>query len=225
MVEQNRIPFNEGEGKEQIGKIDLFTPETQSILEQQSKKLYTLTGKTILQLTDEGVPISTQWEGGGKAVFDEINRLQSRRSQVAIENMERVPVDKILLESFNMSVPKQLELTERHSSQLQRDVPGAKMIMGNPADYVELAWEIQKTTGRDLFTSEHYIPLLSRLLKRKFGQNWYARADIHVESMRGRFAFAVSFYRKEFHVTAWPRQEGNHIMGVFPLIVPAEHKF
>lgn len=224
MVEQNRGHFNGDESGEQVGKVDLFTPETQSALEQQGKKIYTLTGKTILQLTNEGVPISTGWEGGGEAIFGEINSLHSRRSQVAIENIERMPVNQTLLRSFDKSVPEQLEMIEQKSGQLQQVVPGARIIMGNPADYLELAWEIQKTTGRDLFTSEHYIPLLSRLLKKKFGQHWYARTDTHLDSMRGRFAFAVTFYRKEFHITAWPRQEGNHIMGAFPLIVPSDQK-
>lgn len=224
MVEQNSGHFNGDESRELVGKVDLFTPETQSALEQQGKKIYTLTGKTILQLMNEGVSISREWEGGRKAVFDEINRLHSRRSQVAIENIERIPVNQTLLKSFDTSVSKQLEMIEQESGQLQRDVPGAKMIMGNIADYLELAWEIQKTTGRDLFTSEHYIPLLSRLLKRKFGQNWYARTDTHVDSVKGRFAFAVSFYSERFHITAWPRQLGNHIMGAFPLIVPSDQK-
>lgn len=223
MVEQNSSPFNNDKSKEQIGKIERFTPETQDALEQRGKKIYTLMGKSMSQLMDEGVAISREW-GSLEDVDKEMGLLRSRRSQVAIKDIKRMLMNQSFLKSFDKSVPTQIEIVEQDSRQLQQDVPGAKMIIGNPVDYLELAWEIQKTTGMDIFTSEYTIPFLSQFLKRKFKQHWFTRTDTPLKSVKGNFAFAVTFYQNEFHVSAWPRQEGNHIMGVFPLIVPAEQK-
>ena len=222
MVEQNNNSFNVGENREQIEKGKGFSPETRGMLEQRSCHIYTLTGKTMLQLSDEGVPISKEWTSI-KNVDDEINHLRSRRSEVAIGDIALSP-NRTLLSSFDKSVPEQIAMVENASDQLQRDVSGARMIIGNPVDYLELAWEIRKTIGRNLFETEYILPFLSRLLRRRFKQNWFTRTNTPLESVRGSFTFAVSFYGEEFHISAWPRQEGNHIMGALPLIVPTGQK-
>lgn len=138
--------------------------------------------------------------------------------------MGRASINQTFLKGFNKSVPTQIKIVEWDSRQLQQDVPGAKKIIGNPVDYVELAWKVQKATGRNLFESEFLVPFLSKVIKRHFKQHWFTRTDTPLKSVKGNFAFAVTFYQNEFHVSAWPRQEGNHIMGVLPLIVPAEQK-
>lgn len=223
MVEQNNNSFNVGGNREQIEKGKGFSPETRGMLEQRSYHIYTLTGKTMLQLSDEGVPISKEWTSI-KNVNDEIGRLQSRRSEVAIKDIREQPRYQTFPLGFNRSVSEQIGMVNQASNQLQQDIPGAKMTIGNPVDYVELAWEIYKATGKRLFTYDYEIPIVSKMLKRKFKGHWFTRTDTPLKSVRGNFALAVSWYEEEFHISAWPRQEGNHIMGVLPLIVPAEQK-
>lgn len=224
MVEQSNAFYNAGENNGQIEKIERFYPEAKSALEQQrGYKIYALTGKTMLQLSHEGVPISKEWRSF-RDIDDEIGRLQSRRSEVAIEDIGPLSKNRTLIRSFNKSVLEQVGVVRYASHQLQQDIPGAKMIIGNPVDYLELAWEIYKITGRNLFESEFLLPVLSKIIKRSFKQNWFARTDTPLRSVRGNFAFAVSWYQEAFHITAWPRQAGNHIMGVLPLVVPAEQK-
>lgn len=109
----------------------VFTDRTRDLLTASGYEVYTLTGRSMRRLRLDGEVFWSTWHSRVPG----LENLQSMRSEVAIpQEASRFMLDR----SNKKPVAKQLELIDAHSHDLSHKISGARAIMGNFPDYVEL---------------------------------------------------------------------------------------
>lgn len=125
--------------KEEISK---FTPEQRDLLERENFVIYTLTGKSIKELSK----VEKFWDLRGLLGLDyKALSSRSRKSEIAILK------DFFLPESNSKTLSEQQELVDMFSEEVSQKIPGVKSVLGNYTDYSELG-----ILDRDLFISLNY---------------------------------------------------------------------
>lgn len=185
----------------ETGEVIRFSAEARRGLEREGFLIYTLTGKSLQQLSEEGRDIG---------ILKYLVRLDwksvaSVESEVAIN-----PNNLFLPGSFNRRWEKQQKMVAGFSRKLQKRTSGqVRAIVGNAADYVELYSLHRQTTGVRLFGDR--AP--------------YARTATSFMSITNPdVAFSVvagGFHKEgELYLSIEHRDFGYELIGVAPLVVP-----
>ncbi len=111
--------------------IKQFSPEARCILEKKGYHIYSLTGQSIESLRAGGRPFLEMLYGQLYELYPQLETMRSRLSEVAINP------DYLLLPNSNRkTLTQQEDMVEEFSEEL--NIPGAKAIIGELPDYVEL---------------------------------------------------------------------------------------
>lgn len=201
------------EGREIPDDITKFSPEAQRAIEKAHLSIFILTGKSINDLREAGVPIVPQWPNQ-----EHLETLPSRRSQVTVENLYPEY-------TFNKPMTEQQMLIERYSKRLSERIPDVEAVIGDAPDYVELNTLWIEKYGTPLFEFDvtlNNLTILPKFIRRLhlFKDHVVTRTATPLKSPRGSFVAAVTYYNGMHHVEGWPREQDLHICGVTPLIFP-----
>ena len=130
---------------ERILRIRRFTPEEKELLTNNHYAIYCLTGLSIGQMQDMGLGISNASE------IPNLKQQLSIMSEVAI-NLKRP----YLRSSKNKPYEEQVKDVEKFSGSVEKQMPGAKVILGTAADYINLSLAHFKTKRNNLFTHKFH---------------------------------------------------------------------
>lgn len=123
--------------------IRIFSDADRKELERLGLVIYKLKGKSIEELARDGI-ISSIWQNNEPSLL----KLTSRSTEVAINPQKLYIPDsggKTLAEHIRMLSQYKKEIAE------QAYIPDASVIIGGAPDYIELAHEHFKATGKRLF--------------------------------------------------------------------------
>lgn len=134
-----------GNYQESVGGGGVFTTEQRRALESSGYIVHLLIGHTIAELRSAGNIFWSKWHQG-----HEIEQVASMSTEVAIN-----PGVLFLPRSNNKTLDEQLALVERHAEEISRRIPGLTAVLGNVADYAELAFD-HLSTGVRLFGSKYH---------------------------------------------------------------------
>lgn len=198
------------EGREVPNEITKFSPEARRAIEEANLPIFTLVGKSIRDLRLSGKKIEPEWSNQ-----EYLETLPSRKSEVTIGNH--------LKNSFNKPMSLQQILVEGYSTELSKRIPDVEAIIGQAPDYLGLSLLYIARYGTSLF---EYDVTLNRKLP-KFLSRWklfkdhaYTRTVTPPNFPRGSFMAMVSYWHGEHRVDGWPKEQGLHVCGVIPLIIP-----
>jgi len=127
----------------------VFTSEQQMILERKNFIIYQLTGQSVVSLREQGYPFWSYWYED-----EPLEAVVSFRTEVAIN-----PHTFFLPKSNEKTLDEQLSMMEEFSRKIESDVAGTIAILGNVADYTELAFVHLRKKGQRLFGKDfdyHY---------------------------------------------------------------------
>lgn len=199
------------EGRETPNRITKFSPEARMAIEEAHLPIFTLIGRSIRDLRQSGKRIEPEWSNQ-----EYLENLPSRKSEVSIQFIG-------LENSFNKPMSQQQKLVKSYSAKLSERMPDVEAIIGEAPDYLELSLLYMATYGIPLFEYEVTLnPKLPKFLSRwkLFKANIYARTVTPLNSPRGSFTTAVSYWNGAHRIDGWPEEQGLHICGVVPLIIP-----
>jgi hypothetical protein len=188
-------------------EVKRFSSEAREALQQQGYVIYELKGESIQSLKDAGRPIKQTWENHlphhtykHSFSYPEFDEMQSMRSEVAVN-----PEKPFLRWSGFRRFKGQEASVRRFSKRLNKRVPGAEAKMGEAPDYIELAFQHQDKTGKQLYTEPHPVT-----------KSFYKGADTPQVA-------TISFHPEgSIWVQSWITEMSHHGIGAMPLIVPAE---
>jgi len=200
------------EEQEIPNEITRFSPEARRAIDEARLPIFTLTGKSIRDLRQFGIPIVPEWPNQ-----EYLETLPSRKSEVTLEDL--YPKN-----TFNKPMLQQQRVVEGYSEELSTRIPDVEAIIGEAPDYLELNSLWIERYGTPLF--EYYAKLnpvifpkfLSRL--KLFKDHIVTRTATLLISPRGSFVAMVTYIHGAHRVEGWPREQGMHIGGVTPLIFP-----
>lgn len=196
----------EGYESQEYFQIKRFPTETQKALEQQGKKIYTFTGRSINDSRQIGRRIVLPFSSGSPTGFEE---LPSLRSEIAID-----PKSPFLLNSNNKTLEYQRQMVADYFQELvRRDtrLRGAAAIIGGVSDYVELFYSTEglmfeeKNLNKVIMTQTISIPA-------KNGPGHYMTVAY--------YATLIYVQSEELFVSGWHGETGHEQIWVIPLIVP-----
>lgn len=182
-------------------RIKRFSPEQKKALEKQGFIIHELTGQqSIKSLRGSGRKFRTTWHKG----LPGFEALTSIRSEVAIN-----PNLLFLPNSNRKNLKDQEKMVEEFSKKLGRQISGIKAIIGDVADYVELAFQhLAATKGQEYLFGKKYEYGCARTKTNTSGSNV---ADV------GNFSAVDGL-----GVNRWPADNGSADLWVSPLVVPAK---
>lgn len=175
-----------------------FTPEIRELLEKDGFVIYSLTGRSIADLKEEGNFIDiVPWVSNR----DNTLHIPSRQTEVAFHPDPK----RFFLEgSSEKTELEQQILLLQFSRQFETSFPGTKVIKGEGADFIELALR-------------YYEDSKKRLFGKKYGYR-YTRTN----SSSGGHGLVVGRYiNKEFSVGVGSSGEADKQLGLAYLVVPA----
>jgi hypothetical protein len=172
-----------------------FTPEQKTALEGKGFLIYPLTGQSVATLRAAGHPFWSVWHKG--ELFETI---QSHRTEVAID-----PTRLALPKSNRGTMEEQFAMVMAYGREMRRDVTGTAALLGNVADYAELAFAHLAAKGQRLFGED-------------FGFD-YARTATSTDG--DRFALVGKFSNDCLGIDTLDRRNTRESVWAVPLVVPA----
>ena len=126
-------------------QVQRFSKEAREALDQRGFKVYELTGQSIKTLREQdGHPFRSTWHQS----YPEFEALSSRHSEVAID-----PKKLFIPRSNDKTLTQQLDAVASYSKTLQ--ISGVEAVLGQAADYAELAFAHLDKTGERLFGEKY----------------------------------------------------------------------
>ena len=184
---------------ERFGAIKRFSPEVRDELECADYIIYPLIGESIMSMKRSKNKFFTKWH----ARDPRTERITSCMSEVAIKSD---PEEFFLTHSIKRPPAEQQAMIELYSFSIAREIPGVKVIMGNVADYAELAFTHFKQTEEYLFGKDYGHGFTRTVTP----------VGYHNVASVGEFCPSGGLYIGRAHAKG--PQEG---VGVVPLILPA----
>jgi hypothetical protein len=191
--------------KEAQAEIKRFSPEAREALEKEGYVVYSLDCRSIRDAKEAGRKFGSTWHKD----FPDFEDLPSRKGEVAI-NTSVLFIPK----SNKKTLDEQEEIVAEFSKRLSRKIKGVEAVIGDIADYVELAFLHLDATGENLFGEKY--------------SDDYART---VTPTAGSYVALLGFKPdRGLIVDAWARGAGTDVfvardagtdVFVAPLIVPA----
>ena len=123
-------------------EVRRFSQEAREALKREGFAVYELTGQSIASVRDSGRKFWTTWHRD----YPDFEALTSMHSEVAIN-----PGKLFIPKSNNKTLVQQEDLIARLSQDLGNRVQGVEAVMGDAADYVDLAFTHLNATGNYLF--------------------------------------------------------------------------
>lgn len=186
-----------GENELETG-VSRFSSEQRKELERQGRVIVELTGQSIKRLREQGRKFWSSWH----SEHPDFESRTSRLSEVAIN-----PSELFLPGSNGKTLQEQEKMIADFSKKLGRKVGGVMAIMGEAADYVDLAFAYFDKTGKYLFGEKYNYD--------------YARTK--TPSVGSSVALVGSFRRDSgLGVSDWFRGDGDDLVWAVPLVVPVE---
>jgi len=170
-----------------------FTSEQTRLLEEEGYQIYTLTGESIATLKAKGFKFWSTWHEQNP----QFETLQSRVGQVAIKTD---PDEFFIPDSNNKTLDKQLEMVEEQNKALSQRISGVKAILGEAADYIELAFQNNELFG------EKYDYNYTRTQTPTVGSHVATVGDFNPDN-----GLSVNY---------WHRAHGHDFVWASPLVVP-----
>jgi len=214
---------------EVLAEIKRFSPEQKNDLEARGFAILELTGESLNDLANDKV-LSLDWWMGDLTKMNEnrskeylytdfLNEPLSMKSEVAVNRNKF-----ILSGSTNKSFDEQKKMIEKYSQKINKEIPGVKAIMGEPADYIELHADYLSKENKPLITRE---------------DNWIITKGKTCEKDKGHMTVGTRFYRslalrlgdkddslRENSLVSIVRKvhkangDGSHPVAAAPLVVP-----
>jgi len=176
-------------------EVRRFNDEAKADLEKDGYIINTLTGQSIASLREAGRNFWTTWHKD----HPEFEALVSMQSEVAVN-----PSQLFLPKSNNKTIIQQQKMIKAFSQKLGKKIPGVEAIMGEAADYADLAFAHFDATGEYLFGERH---------------DHYARTN--TPTADGLVAFVGRLYSVGgLSVYDWHADHGHAIVFAAPLVVP-----
>ena len=200
------------EGSETPNEITKFSPEAHRAIEEARLPIFTLTGKSIVDLRQSGILVVPKWPDQ-----EYLETLPSRKSEVTVERL--YPKN-----TFNKPMSQQQRLIKEYSRELSTRIPDVEAIIAEAPDYVELNSLWIKRYGTPLFEYDTTLnpsifpKFLSRL--KLFKDHVVTRTATPLKSERGSFVAVVTYDQGAHRMNGWPKEQDLHICGVTPLIIP-----
>lgn len=190
--------------KEPRGEITRFSEQTRKDLESAGFVIYTSTGQTIETLLKLKRPIKVEDGLLSSGLF----QLPSRSSEIAVN-----PYQLFHANGSNKLRYFQKDIIADASERIAEDFPGARVIMGTVADYVEF------------FSDLHQAPdeLPDELLEMRDEYSFYTNRHVRTATESGSVSATVGWIRPEdglvVREASFDKRAEN--LGIVPLIVPA----
>ena len=186
-----------GENELETG-VSRFSSEQRKELERQGRVIVELTGQSIKRLKEQGRKFWSSWHDE----YPDFESRTSRLSEVAIN-----PSELFLPESNRKTLQEQEKMIADFSKKLSGKVGGVMAIMGEAADYVDLAFTYFDRTGEYLFGEKYN----------------YDFARTKTPSVGSNIASVGHFSRDGgLRVFDWDRVDGDDFAWAVPLVVPVE---
>lgn len=183
-------------GSERPSSIVRFSKEQKNGLARLGYEyFYTLYPLTLEDLRVSGHKFFSTWSKD-----DAFENVTSMNTEVALN-----PSALFLAKSNHKEYEEQLAMIANFSKALGREVPGTKAVMGDPSDYLSLAFAHVKAMGDRLFGSDYYYN--------------YTRTA----STSGSVGAVVGSFRDDelgMRLTTMPLEVPDADLFVTPLIVP-----
>ncbi len=177
-------------------EVRRFSQEAREALEKQGFVVRELTGQSIASEREAGRKFWSTWHRD----YPQFEALSSMQSEVAIN-----PAKLFLPRSNNKTLRQQEDLIARFSTDLGTKVQGVEAVMGEAADYVDLAFAHLDVTG-------------DRLFGENYGYN-YARTK--TPTVDSNVASVGGFHPVDgLDVRYWSRGYGRDDVFAAPLVVP-----
>ena len=134
-----------GAPKETVStEVKRFSPETRLALMNEGYVVYTLSGQSIRSLRESGRPFFSTWHRDSQ--YEGFETRGSMRSEIAVD-----PHVLIIPGSNNKTISQQERMIAEFAVELRRKIEGVDAIMGEVADYAELAFAHLDATGERFF--------------------------------------------------------------------------
>lgn len=130
---------------EKLSSIKEFSAEAKETLEKEGYLIYSLTGKSIKDLKNEGMEFDEYLNihSGGFPVFENSKSMQS---EIAIKSKEL-----FLRHATGKNFDQQKAVVENFSQKISHKIKGVKAVIGEVSDYAELSFTYLNKTGKNLF--------------------------------------------------------------------------
>lgn len=177
-----RVRRSENQSPLETREVSRFSPEARELLERVDYEIYTLTGRSISDFTEEGRRFDYNLRSWFEKSpdFKKVYNLASMRSEVGVQLIKRgwvqpdweisrylnanpdhglLPLIPSLRPGEDMQLPEELVVTVKgklaHLSRTLSDkIPGVRAIIGEAPDYIELMHKHFDATGDALFTGD-----------------------------------------------------------------------
>ncbi len=179
-----------------------FSQEAREALTQKGFVIYELTGQSIKSQRDAGRKFWSTWHKD----YPQFEALPSRHAEVAVN-----PKALFIPKSNDKTLSEQEAMVAKFSQELGKKVPGAEVVIGEAADYVELAFAHLDAT------TEQGNPV--RLFGETYGYNYTRTKTPTVGSLLA----VVGDFRADDGPSVYgyrPGDRGGDVR-VSPLVVPA----
>jgi hypothetical protein len=143
------IPFPAKE----VRKNHLFSESQSNALEKKGYRIYWLTGQSVSHMRNLGFPFFSDWHKG-EPFEDQL----SMCTDVAFD-----PKHFYLPDSNRKPLEIQIEMVKEFGNTIEDEIPGVTAMVGNVADYAELAFAYQKQKRQRLFGPYNYACTTSLL--------------------------------------------------------------
>lgn len=157
------IPLPNGETSEAKMEVRKFSPEARKALEMRGFVIYTLRGKSLRQLREEGNRFWTNWHQSC-----EFDGRSSEACEVAIK-----PGELFLKGSGKKTSLEQENIISDYSEKLSAEIKGVQAIIGEADQYAEFAFVYVGVTHKKLFERRNIrtkTKVGSRLILVDFGE-------------------------------------------------------
>jgi len=179
---------------ETLPSIKKFSPETKEALEKLGYLIYSLTGKSIKNLKEEGMEFRRIW----RRDYPDFEALTSIRSEVAIN-----PDELFLPKSNYKTLKRQEEMVDEFSEELTKKIQGVKAVIGQAPDYLELAFQ-------HLDKTKDYL----------FGEKYHYDSARTKTPTRGSYIASIGGSGYGWRGNSWSAGLGHFGVYAAPLVVP-----
>lgn len=171
-----------------------FTGEQKALLKNKGYAIFLIAGHSIKELKEKGLSVISEWHKGLK-----IEGRKSRTSEVAIK------LDNPFLpNSSNLTTFKQLVMTSKFSSEMAKEIPGVRAVVGSASDYAEIY-------------KLHSEKQLVSLFRYGTGNTYAITTDLTRE---GNSIFVGEHYSENVIVSYRLNKNGDSDIKVLPLVIP-----
>ncbi len=190
--------------REKLSEENKFSPEAREALAKKGFLIYSLKGKSIKQLINEGEQFVSSWH----QTYPDFEEKTTEVREVAID-----PNKPFLWDSSGRTIGRQEAMIREYSGDLSRQIGGVMAVIGEAPEYAEVAFAHLKATQE-------------RLFGKKNGFNYARTKTLFGYDFQGKEGYATS----KFAVVGCFGEDGLMIDDepsrlehsyVAPLIVPA----